>query len=1356
MERYSRLSQLLRGTPQELGCSEKLSTFLRQLGFMDLQPVYDVIDRELADFRDLTDCEALPPQERPMLLRYRPFSLADRPGWARDVVPFLALCAAGIDSSGAVCRHTYFFQSKLLQKAGEFQYLDYLFGTRFAIPSQTDADALQRVDFEQPPVRVEPLSREEDALLVKLAAAALLRKRPIVLKLEKNCAFNRRALELLSQIYSLLPPALAIQTGFSAYQDPRRLEELIQTSPIRIFLIHADCGCNAASPDYLYFDLNQPLNLQLASQQAKDFQVSKQLFTSLTYWHGMPWRERQPLMELLFADEKHLPNDQSYNTITRSFVREPFIQWINRMPDRGTVTSIAELKSHYDSFPICERVPILREKFRMAVPELLSGSLTLEALAEDLCSRIAAGNADPETLDRLKALSAFAQMLLSIPLTPAGPEAPAEAPRPAAAPRREDRPAPQAQPDSALQEELSRLTQEKETLRQEFEHRLKDMEQSFTTQYQTICTERDTLHRKYEDRLKDMEQSFASQYNTIFEENKTLRRECDEVRRSTEQEFQEYLELLSQEHSAALTEKDSALARKEAELLTMVEQCASVRQQLEEVKASMEQDLLRHRQSQVDLFDQLQAARKEHTLAQNAIDALKQSHAAALEELAELKTREADHAHTLNRLRQEHLEQLVHLRSEADAAGARALRLESELAQSAAAQREALERMRLEQEKQLADALDAERSALLQQHAEALTQLKREADQAAKAHAAELEKLEAEHISDLNRGRQEHTEQLKRLRGEADAAAAKALLLENKLAQSAAAQSEALEQAQKDLDRRLRDAVSELEQQHAASLAQLQSDADRAAKAHAAALEKLEEDHIFDLSRLHREHNDQLKRLRGETEAAEAKALLLENKLAQAERSREEALAQSRKDLERRFGEVLDAERETMQKQHAEALARQQREADQAAEAIRAELRELSDSQSSQVAQLKQAHAAALEKLEADHISDLNRTRQEHNDLLKRLRGEADAAETRAKLLENKLAQLERTQAQTLSRAREELERRSEASIAALEQQHADVLAQLKCDADQAARTHAAEVEKLETGHAAALAQLRQEHHDRLAQLESSLLEARQGLEHEQQKNARTQEAQKKQYIDAFNELRSNAAARINQLQQELAAAKAQSVHDDSAAAVEAERARLTAQHQQELDQVRAETLRNAESLFLRDRAQLQLDHEEALSRLRDEVQYRDDQLAVLRAQHRDSDQAREQELKDMIARINENNEKARQALLQKHQDELAALKAQHRDSDLAQEQKLRDLITKINENNEKARQALEQKHLDEIKQINKTNETLRQNLEISCAEQRWSLDRANRQIDELKKKLEEAQQTDSSGTPGTKRSRWW
>ena len=257
MERYSRLCTLLRGTPQELGCSEKLSTFLRQLGFMDLQPVYDVIDRELADFRDLTGCEALPPQERPMLLRYRPFSLADRPGWARDVVPFLALCAAGLDDSGAVCRHTYFFQSKLLQKAGEFQYLDYLFGTRFAIPSQTDTAALQRIDFEQPPVRVEPLFREEEALLVRLAAAALLKKRPIVLKLEKNCTFNRRALELLSQIYSLLPPALAIQTGFSAYQDPRQLEELIQTSPIRIFLIHADCGCNAASPQYLYFDLKQ-------------------------------------------------------------------------------------------------------------------------------------------------------------------------------------------------------------------------------------------------------------------------------------------------------------------------------------------------------------------------------------------------------------------------------------------------------------------------------------------------------------------------------------------------------------------------------------------------------------------------------------------------------------------------------------------------------------------------------------------------------------------------------------------------------------------------------------------------------------------------------------------------------------------------------------------------------------------------------------------------------------------------------------------------------------------------------------------------------------------------------------------
>ena len=1089
MERYSRLCELLRnGQPsRELGCSKNLGTFLRQLGIMDLQAAYGVVEEMLSDSRYQASAD------HSMVVRYCPVALAERPGWARDVVPFLALCATGPDSRGGLRQHTYFFQPAPLLKAGEFDYLSYLFGTRFALSAPADDAALHSLDYEQSPARIAPAYLEEDALLVKLAAAALLKKRPIVLKLEKDRPFNARAMELLCQIYALLPPALAVQTGFSVFQDPRQLEHLIRTTPIRIFLLHPDAGCSATDQQYLYFDLNQSLNLQLAPQQAKDFQVSKQLFTCLTYWHGLPWRERQPLMELLFSTEKTLPNEQSYSNITRSFIREPFIQWINRMPDRGTIASLEELKEKYDSFPICERVPVLREKFCAAVPELLKPPLTLQSLTADAHRRSA--EAEGEERDALKALALFGQMLLSIrpadPEPTAPPQKEAPAPQTAAPVRTED---PKLQQDlRELEKKLSALTAENKSLRTDRE----EMERSFSHQYQKLRQENDALRTENKQKLEEVERSFSQQYQELRQENQTL------------------LDSMAREHEAAL----AALNQEHAEAIA------------------------RHRKAQVEVFDQLMAARKEHSAARNAVAELEQALQEALESPAAGS------------------EELDLLRSAAEAAEANALLLQRKLDQQERIRNEALDQERLKLERSMAEAI----ADLEQKHAEALA----------------LKNYE----------------------------------------------SQQFEQA-------LLDQIEELSREKDNQAAKL--------KAEFAAREQLEDAHVADLARILREHDEQLKSLRNAAESAEVRALNLETMLSQAERTRQDILDQERRKLERSMAEAIA----DLEQKHAEALARQKNDAEETELTLLAQLQESSEEKDALAAKLKAEFTAAREKLEDEHVADLARIRREHDEQLNALRSGAEAAESKARALENDL------------------------------------------------RT------------------------------------SKNALEAEKQKHAQTEASMKQKYVDAFNELRSEATSRIQQLQQELETAR-------SAGPVSSDEFNDAA------DRIR---------------------------QLRDDLALRESRIIDLQKKL----DSQEQKLRDTVAQINSTNAESRKALEQEHKEQITRINEINNKTRRELEQQHKDQITRINETNAQLRQQLEQQHRDEIARINETNRKLRQESKQpaadSEAELRKQLDQLrkeviqvtnqrleseqslNRRILELKEELEEARK---QASPGGSPKKW-
>ena len=1012
MERYSRLCQTggPSGGTRELVKSVELDTFLRQEGIMNLQAGYDAVVQTLSGFRRLSQSDDLPPEQRPMLIRYSPIELAGQPGWAKDVMPFLALCATGTDGRGQLRHHTYFFRPGLLRRAGVFHYLDHLFGSRFAVASDEDADP------DLPPLRVEPAVRPEDAPLVKLTAAAVLKKRCILLKLEKDCNFNRRALDLLAQIYALLPPELAIQTGFSSYQDPSQLEKLMRTTPIRIFLTHADCSCSASDPGYLYFDLNQPLNLQLAAQQSKDFQVSKALLTYLTYWHSMPWWERQPLMELLFAEEKHLPNEQSYCAITGSFVREPFIQWINRIPDRGSIASLEELKEKYDSFPICERIPVLRKKFRMAVPSLLKPPATLEALSRDAARRLS--KAPEEEQEQFKALSDFAQMLLSIRL---------EEPRPAAAPRKPDR-EDQSEELRELREKLAELTEENRALQKNHAQQLHKVESELQEYIDLLSRENETLKSSLSGQT-DTQEELAR----LRQAQTKLEQDLSWQLHETEQAYQAKLTQLRSEHEAALKRAAEGMVPGK-ELADAQEELARLRQ----TQTKLEQDL------SWQLHETEQAYQAKLTQLRSEHEAALKDQAAALAEqelrhAEELQKRNADHQTAL-----EQQLQVLHNRHS------------DEIEQIHAAYARQL--------KTLEQNFQNQRSS--------------EIEQLRIIHDKQMEKLELEHAADLNRLRQEHTEYTKQLRTEAESAEAKNLMLTNKLAQLARERDDARTQAEQALraefDETLSAELQALEQRHAETLAQQKAGVQESEKALTA---QLEARHAQELAQLEARHQTEQKQLREELEQT-ARDLDTANQKHQQfkadmkqqfNKKCEEIHAAAQERIQQLEKELAAAKSVTVADPNAEQRLRD------AVEAERARYRQLETKMQATVRETEAAFLQDREQLTRDHEWECAGLRSQVEALEQKLRTAPSADQAAAQKFRSDIEKINENNA----KARQELEQKFRSDIEqinnnntkarqALEQKH-------KSEIEQINATNARLRQELQEQHAAEKKQLQKQ-----------------------------------------------------------------------------------------------------------------------------------------------------------------------------------------------------------------------------------------------------------------------------------------
>lgn len=374
----------------ELGRSRYLESLLRGFGAQNPDLALGYVKNLLFGFAMLP---GYPKQEeRPVSIRYSPMHLyKKRDPSLQNLEPFAAVSVNGLEYAqpGGDKRESYYSYLTVigedeLLKSGEFNYLDHIFGVKQLTwndvadwKNQTGA-----VDFDAIPEKVVPFLIPRDKDVVTLAATALYSDidSPVILRLETGAAFNRRSRSLLVQLYSLLPPRMAAETGFVTYEKPENIMELVQKNNTRVFVIPGECELPSGLrlPEKAFFiDLNKAVPRNPDSEFAK----------AVLQWCGLSWPQRQQAMEVLFNDGTQYFKRDYYIETTREFFESRFFQWEESPKTRlrygdepeEQVAEAAALYRQLSQYSIC-RIPWIQDRFAAQLPNLLSENHTPEML----------------------------------------------------------------------------------------------------------------------------------------------------------------------------------------------------------------------------------------------------------------------------------------------------------------------------------------------------------------------------------------------------------------------------------------------------------------------------------------------------------------------------------------------------------------------------------------------------------------------------------------------------------------------------------------------------------------------------------------------------------------------------------------------------------------------------------------------------------------------------------------------------------------------------------------------------------------------------------------------------------------
>ena len=306
-------------------------------GFLFDHNITDQSDMAIRNARDffggfsvMPGYNKYPKTERPMAIRYAPLHY-DAMLKRSDIQPIYAVGVSAEENRGSegkwagpsTNRQTFFtqidfFSAEKAMEEGVYTHLDVLFGLR----PMTDEDVRKvrhgeaRVDTMPTVDQVLPVLNDVDRNHVLAAASALYQGKCVAIVLEEGVPFNRRAKELLLNVYSLLQPMDAYRTGYSTYQNPKTIASVMTSWSVKVFVVPGDRNPeNGADPAH-----DIPAGIAVVDMRKPCAPENTQLWAVLEKWLELPWQQRLEAMARAMNGDKMLLNrsDEKENAFWRN------------------------------------------------------------------------------------------------------------------------------------------------------------------------------------------------------------------------------------------------------------------------------------------------------------------------------------------------------------------------------------------------------------------------------------------------------------------------------------------------------------------------------------------------------------------------------------------------------------------------------------------------------------------------------------------------------------------------------------------------------------------------------------------------------------------------------------------------------------------------------------------------------------------------------------------------------------------------------------------------------------------------------------------------------------------------------
>lgn len=353
MERYGKFYGCDKtGRYETLLYARELDMLMARCGAKNPGAAVDAAINPLCAFQLFPQYSDNKQDEYPVSLCYIPRHLSKLDAFREMNEPVYAVAVNGFEHKA---RDTNYSCAALISRQemlseGPFNYLDQIFGT--PLVSWQDMYLLrekgQKPDVNMTPAKVTPVLKNADqAVICAVVDAIYADKKHIYICLEQGRTFNKRSVDLLTQIYSLLPPRLAIETGFVTYQPVNKVQELIATTGIKISVYPAEAASNlpAETESTVVMDLNRPETVRVNPKS--------KVVKGVQWWANLGWDQRREAMAKLFADRNTFLLDvEKYVEITASFAQNDLLTGKLKNAAFPDVDSIQKV---YESDPVLSK-----------------------------------------------------------------------------------------------------------------------------------------------------------------------------------------------------------------------------------------------------------------------------------------------------------------------------------------------------------------------------------------------------------------------------------------------------------------------------------------------------------------------------------------------------------------------------------------------------------------------------------------------------------------------------------------------------------------------------------------------------------------------------------------------------------------------------------------------------------------------------------------------------------------------------------------------------------------------------------------------------------------------------------------